>query len=336
MKAKHVVVILGMHRSGTSALAGELHHQGVHFGKSFIDKIVSVNQKGFYEHKELVAINEEILLELKSSWYDCFSVYQKIIDGWRPSKEILQRIKYFFSSNEFNGKNLIGIKDPRLCVLYPIWHEQIVSIGYKPKIVIVNRNVTNVANSLAKRDGMVEVLSSILWRYYTICAASETAKYNGYWIETKDLFLKPSEQINYMYTFFNIDIHIGEHTFIDQKIPKSSSKLTECNLSNKIDSTGSPLSDINWEVELLGFVNFTNTNLKLIKGLIESFQLINKANILAIQNGNNYTNAIDIITSKNEVIMNKELYISNLSKKLRMYENIFGINLLRKIKQYIK
>ena len=44
------VIVLGMHRSGTSALAGLLHELGLEMGSSLMSGRADENEKGFWEH----------------------------------------------------------------------------------------------------------------------------------------------------------------------------------------------------------------------------------------------------------------------------------------------
>ncbi|WP_028024865.1 sulfotransferase family protein [Enterovibrio calviensis] len=299
---KQVFVVLGMHRSGTSALSGELHHQGVFFGENFIDDIETVNEKGFYEHRELVDINECILDELGAAWYDCFDVYAQVNQGWRPSEKIINRIKQFLVSDEFSDHQLIGIKDPRLCLLYPIWQEQIKIAGLTAHVVMVNRDVSCVAASLARRDDMVHMHSALLWNYYTISAAMAANQSNGYWIETEGMFSNPLLEISRMLAWFDIDLNVQTAKFIDPKIPKSIANPMNCDLSRRILDASSPLLDVDWLQEMQSFSDRYLSQREFIRAILDSFKLINDANIKAINNGENYSHALCVINSKDEAI----------------------------------
>ena len=64
-----VLLIFGMHRSGTSAFAGLLKESGIPMGKELM-KPAFDNPRGFYENEKIVAFNERILNILGQSW-DC-------------------------------------------------------------------------------------------------------------------------------------------------------------------------------------------------------------------------------------------------------------------------
>lgn len=61
------VIILGMHRSGTSIIAGVLHTLGVYMGNKFIGAHWS-NLLGHFENIEFVRLNDKILKNAGGSW----------------------------------------------------------------------------------------------------------------------------------------------------------------------------------------------------------------------------------------------------------------------------
>ncbi len=69
MQHNTAVIVLGMHRSGTSALAGMLSMLGVQFGDSLMAPQAD-NSKGFWEHRDIVGLNDRILAAFDSSWDD--------------------------------------------------------------------------------------------------------------------------------------------------------------------------------------------------------------------------------------------------------------------------
>ena len=64
---KRCFFILGMHRSGTSALARVINLCGVDLGNKLMPPAENSNKKGFWEHFDINTANEKLLHELKSS-----------------------------------------------------------------------------------------------------------------------------------------------------------------------------------------------------------------------------------------------------------------------------
>lgn len=162
------LVILGMHRSGTSALAGLVQLLGVELGEDLLPAMPDVNEKGFFEHQEVHDIHETLLQSLGSSWYDPLPLG----DNWwqRPDVVTQRRRLVTVLRRDFANSRLWGIKDPRLCRLFPVWKSILAEIRCEPLCVIVTRNPHEVADSLAKRDGFSLTLGYLLWLDHMLSA----------------------------------------------------------------------------------------------------------------------------------------------------------------------
>jgi len=64
------IVVLGMHRSGTSALTGILSRCGVPLGSRLYDGHAGINDKGYFENAPLADLNDDLLLAVGSCWHD--------------------------------------------------------------------------------------------------------------------------------------------------------------------------------------------------------------------------------------------------------------------------
>ena len=65
------VVVLGMHRSGTSMITGLLQELGLHLGEpdTLLAAAEAINDKGFYGRTQLFVINERLTREQSLEWY---------------------------------------------------------------------------------------------------------------------------------------------------------------------------------------------------------------------------------------------------------------------------
>ena len=165
---RQVVIVLGMHRSGTSALAGALNHAGIYFGndEKFIEAEENKNDKGYYEYREIVLLDDQLLSSVNSSWDD----YRKINPDAFRSKEI-DEIKgrlLKLLEEDFSDSNLFGIKDPRMCRLLPIWSEVFEELGIAVKYIVMYRHPFEVCKSLQKRDGIGREKAYLLWLSYML------------------------------------------------------------------------------------------------------------------------------------------------------------------------
>jgi hypothetical protein len=166
MPESKAIIVVGMHRSGTSALSGCLSELGVFMGKSLYGPQQGVNEKGFYENASLVEFNDLLFDEMLWSWDDplaqCFT---------KPSAEICeQHVKEAVKllTTEYGGKTLWGMKDPRTSLLLPVWKEALKRTEVSPHFIIMLRNPIEVAGSLKKRDEFSVDKSLMLWLNYTL------------------------------------------------------------------------------------------------------------------------------------------------------------------------
>ncbi|MEK8020254.1 MAG: hypothetical protein VSS75_025560 [Candidatus Parabeggiatoa sp.] len=63
------LIVLGMHRSGTSALTGLLSWLGVDLGLQLLPQHAT-NERGFWENFQVVEGNENVLKALNSTWFN--------------------------------------------------------------------------------------------------------------------------------------------------------------------------------------------------------------------------------------------------------------------------
>jgi len=158
--AERPVFVVGMHRSGTSAVAGALNRLGVWLGETLIEPRSGVNDGGFFENPDILALHEELLHGLGRSWRHPVP----LPDGWLDDPRVapLASRAGLLAANLARGGRW-GVKDPRLCLLLPLWRRVLEARGETPAVVITVRHPAQVAASLARRDGMPEALGHFLW-----------------------------------------------------------------------------------------------------------------------------------------------------------------------------
>lgn len=166
-KKKTAVLFLGMHRSGTSATAGVFSRLGVNLGSDLLPP-QDDNPKGFYESREVMRLHDEILAALDSTWDDP----RPLPDGWERDPRIA-RFKVElrnFIRREFWDSALLGVKDPRLCRLLPVWLPLLEEIGAEPKVIFVLRDPADTYFSLHKRNEMGAEQAAMLWLAHIVAA----------------------------------------------------------------------------------------------------------------------------------------------------------------------
>ena len=146
-----LLFIVGMHRSGTSALARAFCACGATTGDDVLAPMEGVNSEGFWEDKSLVALNEELLHEAGLDWYSIGQDSNSASDPvgvatfYQCAKSIIER--------GFGDGAVELVKDPRLCVTLPLWLRVCDELGVTSRVCIIRREPVEVALSLEKRDG---------------------------------------------------------------------------------------------------------------------------------------------------------------------------------------
>ena len=167
MSQRSMVVVGGMHRSGTSALAGALAAAGVNFGRN-LKAAAEDNAKGFFEDEAIVALNDELLEKIFQSWDSCRPIASNVIRAALFPTEFDQACAIVLSLSD--AKLLSGIKDPRLSLLHGFWNEVFAHCGVQTITLVCLRHPIEVAQSLYHRNRMSLTKSCALWLKYTISA----------------------------------------------------------------------------------------------------------------------------------------------------------------------
>jgi hypothetical protein len=133
LRDKGIVAVLGMHRSGTSAIAGMLADHGVELGP--VSEQNRFNPRGNREIRELNRLHDRILERSGGSWWDPPARIRARWGDYRRRNEILRSIP---------GET-IGVKDPRLLLVLDLWRD------LNPRPIGVIRNPVAVRESLERR-----------------------------------------------------------------------------------------------------------------------------------------------------------------------------------------
>jgi hypothetical protein len=167
-KPAKILFVVGMHRSGTSALCAALAACGASFGEQLIDAMAGVNDEGFWEDAGVVAVNEQLLTLADSSWYAPADGLADI--NWDSERFAPQRTQASaLLCAGFGDRPVQAVKDPRLCLTLPFWLEVCAELGIAARVYVINRAPLEVARSLDKRDGFPLGYGLRLYAAYWAC-----------------------------------------------------------------------------------------------------------------------------------------------------------------------
>lgn len=168
--AGKLIVVLGMHRSGTSALSGALHSMGIWMGQRLMPAKAGENDRGFFEHESVVAVNDAILRACGLLW----DTPARLPEQWWQAQEFdafRGQIRELMNQ-EFVGRTLSAIKDPRMCRTLPIWQSVWREMHFSVQFIHMLRHPHEVALSLQRRDAMSGEAAADLWRLHVAEAAA--------------------------------------------------------------------------------------------------------------------------------------------------------------------
>jgi len=151
------VLILGMHRSGTSCLAGCLEQAGLILGA--VDRVGSpFNRKGNRENRAVMEFNDRVLARAGAAWDR--PPHGEIRFTAEETAELRGLLAHYAAGAAW------GLKDPRLLLLFEAWSGEI-----RPRLVGTFRHPAEVITSLMARAQawgapMNEARALALWRDY--------------------------------------------------------------------------------------------------------------------------------------------------------------------------
>jgi len=131
------VIVTGVHRGGTSCIAGVLHNLGINMGDDLLPASSS-NPKGHFEDRELYELHEYLIGNWKQPLFSAETIYLR-----KYRDLIAKRIQKY---------TIWGVKDPRLCYLFPILYYLIKELDGEALVVNVQRPIEASVFSLMKRD----------------------------------------------------------------------------------------------------------------------------------------------------------------------------------------
>jgi GT2 family glycosyltransferase/glycosyltransferase involved in cell wall biosynthesis/SAM-dependent methyltransferase len=182
---RKTTLILGMHRSGTSALARVVNLLGVQLSPDLMRAREAVNERGFFESEAVVDLHDRLLERLSVEWSETFPLPEA---WWRRADVIPLRDELAALLREhFDAQSWWGIKDPRLCRLLPLWRSVLAELRCEPLCLLITRNPCEVADSLARRDGLLPAHAHQLWLDHVLAAEEHSRGLTRAFVNYSDL-----------------------------------------------------------------------------------------------------------------------------------------------------
>ncbi|MEP6822793.1 MAG: glycosyltransferase, partial [Chthoniobacterales bacterium] len=179
------ILVLGMHRSGTSMVARLLNMMGAYFAPEGVEMPAHrANPKGFWERNDVYELCKKILAAAGCDWQ---RVANFDIDKLSPV--VLAEF------NRDAGRIILAmdahrpwfLKEPRLCLLAPLW----LQLLEFPVCVLVHRSPLEVASSLQTRNEFPLSFGLALWERYNVEVLNATCGQRRIQVNHADLMADP-------------------------------------------------------------------------------------------------------------------------------------------------
>ncbi len=196
---KIAIFILGMDRTGTSALTGVLNTLGVYLGNNPIT-ITPDNPKGFFEEADTLEINKNILREIGGSdtwWYETFPEIN--LTSTNATFHVATIKKHL--RKKFAQSHLFAIKDPRISFIFPLYAEACRQLDIEIRIIVTLRPYREIQESIKKRNDISfeSTYKSTVEHYKKILASTD--KYPRITVHYHDLISLPRNTVNSLLRF---------------------------------------------------------------------------------------------------------------------------------------
>ncbi|MGH8042123.1 MAG: glycosyltransferase [Rudaea sp.] len=196
------ILVLGMHRSGTSAVTRMLNLCGADLGQHLLPAKPD-NARGFWENEIFLKLHEQAMSQWNIRWHD-LAVFPP---NWRASKTAHDFKSALTKAlqQEFAKQRLWLVKDPRLSLLAPLWIDALQDRPTRLVFVIVVRHPDEVAASLAARDGFSGAHSRALWLQHMVECTRSTRDQPRVFVEYDRLMMDWRNELSRIHDTLELD-----------------------------------------------------------------------------------------------------------------------------------
>jgi glycosyltransferase involved in cell wall biosynthesis len=147
---RRAILVLGMHRSGTSALTRIIGHLGASLPLDPMPETAD-NPCGYWESRSIARFNNRLLESAGTRWNDD----APLCDAWfaDPARAADEAEAAALLAAAFGDATLLVFKDPRVCRLLPFWSNVLARVSIEPYALLAVRDPLEVARSLQARLG---------------------------------------------------------------------------------------------------------------------------------------------------------------------------------------
>lgn len=306
LSKKEIIIVLGVQRSGTSAITKALSVLDTDLGNSFIDKHDIVNSTGFWEDSDIYDLNKNILRYLGIEWSSLRDV--NIDDFSNNELDNFATQAFDILSSKIKSDTPFVLKEPRITKLLPFWFYVFDKYNFSCKYVISLRKPNDVISSFSRLNGvMVSELEStpdyvsLLWVSYLLMTLDviENEKYiivnyDDLLTNPKEVIFTISEKLDIPYDNNKLDVFCEE--FLNKNLNHSTKMNYQISISDELYTALNKIKNIEYDLSVEKTIEMIRTEYNEYRKL---FLLID-----------NFKDKVNIKNSKVENL-EKELYLMN-------------------------
>jgi GT2 family glycosyltransferase len=205
MVSSPLILVLGMHRSGTSLLGGVLQHLGLALPGEVI-RADQHNPAGYFEWDQIVEIQERLLIDL-GRWWPSQQGCLPLPRDWLLHPATLaarEQIRALLAPEQLHQRGPWGLKDPRCSRLLPLWLDLAEDLGLPLRLILACRDPSEVVESLVHRDrqitGMDHSRGQQLWWVHNrdVLEVAAAARLPVTVVDYGRWFSAPDQQLSYL------------------------------------------------------------------------------------------------------------------------------------------
>ena len=194
MESRRVVIVLGMHRSGTSLCANMLSGLGVDMADD--PGASPANERGHWERPRINDWHDEILAMFGRQW-DSDAHHLALPAAWWEDERVgrIRASLVAWLRPRLENSTLFGFKDPRISRLLAMWPDILDELRADPVFIYCLRNPAQVSRSLAARDELSPGRAEHRWLVYNAAAVHGMGAEPVCIIPYEDWFTAPRDTI---------------------------------------------------------------------------------------------------------------------------------------------
>jgi len=200
---KNIFVVLGVPRSGTSAIARGLKALGIDFGNDFVPSSQQWNPTGFWEDREITDnINCGVLYALNYAW-DSVSIIERTCQHDKKLSALQNAARQVLEKRMQTTQSW-GFKDPRTAKIIVFWQTVFASMNLNENYIITLRNPLSVAHSYHKLRHFDLETGLLLWLMHLVPAIDETHDKKRLIVSYEQLMQAPQLELQRMQKAFDL------------------------------------------------------------------------------------------------------------------------------------